>query len=129
MNKRWVYILIFSLIMIGGSIFEFVFSNYTIDKLIADTQSIKTQIIENSSITENLNEEISDVDEFWTSQENILCIMFNHKDMLELGSQITQVKTYISQNDLDNSIIHLDMLIFYINGLKHIIELSYQNIF
>lgn len=129
-KNRTIIILIVFALLLAGVIIEQIFINTTLDSVINKTLGLQEQIENTSDInTNDIIENIENLDEYWTEKENSLCIIINHRDMEKVGEQIIKLKTYIIQNDKKNAVYEADILYFYINGFKHIMSVNFQNIF
>lgn len=128
--KKVVSVIIVSLLLVAMVIVEQIFVQNTLDLLIEQSQNLNSVIetVENIN-TNQLNESIQKLDEFWTEKEKLLCLSINHNDLNKVGEQIKKVKMYISQNKKDECLVEIETLIFYANSYKHVMEIDPQNIF
>ena len=76
--------------------------------------------------TQQLNNLITDIEDYWSAREQWLCLSINHN---ELGEQIQKVKVYVEQNKKDECEYEVDVLAFYAQSYKHVLQLNLQNVF
>lgn len=110
-------------------IWEQIFVDNTLDVLAQKIENIETEI----SVVENINTEkiiglSVDLDDFWTKKERILCLFINHNDLSKVGEQIKRMRNYIEQDDKEECETELDVLKFYAESYKHVMEINIQNL-
>lgn len=127
--KKIFWVILIGSLLFGIVIWEQIFVDNTLDILSQKIDDITTEI---SSI-ENINTEqiinlSADLDDFWTKKEQILCLFINHNDLSKIGEEIKKVKTYIEQNNKDDCEAELDILKFYADSYRHVMEINIQNL-
>ena len=128
--KKIISVIIIALSLIALVVIEQIYIDTTLNGLIDRTKAIQTSVDTNENInSEQILNSINELDEFWTTNEKILCITINHNDLNKVGEQIKKIKTYIEQNNKDDSEYELDVLLFYAKNYQHIMELNFQNVF
>ena len=130
MNKRFYYILILVVILAGVCITEQVLvSNYlhtmevriqTVVEYVENAQSINSQ---------ELYDEIVDIEETWNGYEATLCFFVNLKDIEDVGIELTKMKVYIVENAVDDFKASLALVLYYIDGYYNVMGISFENIF
>ena len=128
MNKN-LWVIITTILLFGIVIWEQIFIDNTLDTLATKIKNVSTEI----SLTENINTEkianfATDLDKFWTEKEKILCLFINHNDLSKIGEEIKKIKVYIAQNNKDDCENELDVLKFYAESYKHVMEINIQNL-
>ena len=91
-----------------------------------DALNSKIELIETID-TEDILNLIYEIDDYWTEKERILCLSINHNDLSRVGEQIKRVKVYAEQNQKDDCLCELDVLLFYTESYKHVMEITPQN--
>ena len=127
--KKIVSVIAISVLLVSAVVLEQVFVHKTLDSLIAKIEMFDSKI----SATENINlQEIVDfgakIDDFWTKKEKILCLSINHNDLNKIGEQIKKINVCVKQNKKNECVYELDILKFYVESYKHVMEISLQNL-
>ena len=129
MKIKIVSIVIFIAIILSVCIFEVAITNETVDKVKQTNYNIIEMANDDNISNNNLYNELDKIGEFWANRENYLCLIFNHKDMVELGKEIEQAKSYLIQNNRKEAVVHLELLAEDILSLEHIVLFNMQNLF
>ena len=128
--KRLVSIIIICLFLIGICTFEEILVNTTLDKLHnKSTYMYELYQKSDSANTKELIELTQDLNDYWTKRENALCFFINHKDMHEMGNEITRLISYSKFNLKEEFEASLLLIIYYSEEFHHIMGVSVENIF
>ena len=84
--------------------------------------------------SENINSTIlisktNELENFWKNKEAVLCNFVNHKDIEDIGVEITKMQNAIKEENSDAFSESVDLVKFYVDGYRHVIGISIQNIF
>ena len=127
--KRLIVIILIAISLAGALIYEQIFINNSISTLKEKTNNVY-ELVHSSTILndDEIINKINDLNDFWSTRESQLCIIINHKDMEKVGEQITKLLTSCKENNIEQSLIEVDLLKYYTEGYEHIIKLTFQNI-
>ena len=133
MTKKFWVISILVILLAGLSVFEVLYAKETVNTLKEDLlnlqNSINASIAEENTKFDSLTTDAKELLEYWDGRESVLCLIFNHNDMKDIAKEITQVISYLEQNDLKEAFVHTDLARQQTETLTHIIEFNLQNIF
>ena len=133
MTKKFWVISILVILLAGLSVFEVLYAKETVNTLKEDLlnlqNSINASIAEENTEFDSLTTDAKDLLEYWDGRESVLCLIFNHNDMKDIAKEITQVISYLEQDDLKEAFVHTDLARQQTETLTHIIEFNLQNIF
>lgn len=116
--------------MLSVVIGEQIFVDTTLSTLIDKIEQLDNAVQNSQNINATqIQIMVDELNKFWTDKENILCLSINHNDLNKVGEQIKKVKVYIEQDNKEDCVYEIDVLRFYAEGYKHIMELTIQNIF
>ena len=76
----------------------------------------------------SLTQTVAGLKEQWDSQEESLCLMFNHKDLSCITDTLTRLLASVKNNDYDNAIIEVNILKEYSKKNRHVMGFNLQNI-
>ena len=66
--------------------------------------------------------------DYWNSREAILSFFTNHKDIREMGIELTKVISYAEQNIPEEFFTSLQLVIYYSDSFHQVMGISFQNI-
>lgn len=131
MSKKFVIITVMVLLLVSLATFEVLYAKETIQNIDDELKQIQTNISvtmkENGDSGEILTS-TSNLLDYWNKRESVLCLMFNHNDMKDLGKEITETKAYLEKENLEEAYIHSELAILQIESLRHILQINFQNI-
>jgi len=128
--KRVLVISIICIFLVGICILEEILVNTTL----TDLKNKSTKMYElyknsDSADTEELQNLTLKLKNYWDERENLLCFFINHKDMHEMGNEITRLISYSKFNLKEEFEASLLLVIYYSKEFNHIMGVSIQNIF
>lgn len=128
MVKRLVTIITLSVILLGLGISELILVKTFIDGIEEDVHHLVVLYEENKDNIVPLIPEVEKVESQWDSKEQLLCLMFNHKDISVITDCITRVIEYSKQNNYDDAIVDLKILQKYAEKNHDIMQFNINNI-
>lgn len=91
----------------------------TIERIVDDRQTLKDGDV--VLAVDNL--------EFrWTEAESKLCYMVNHKNVQEIGQEIIKAKQYISEDNLEEFKVSIELIKFYCHSYLHFMGANIHNV-
>ncbi|MBQ8749055.1 MAG: DUF4363 family protein [Clostridia bacterium] len=128
MKGKIIAICIFLLILAGLVAFEVVITYDTVNKVKATNYKVIELAYADAESDMELYDRLDKIGDYWAERENLLCLIFNHKDMLEVGKEIEQAKSYLKLNNKDEAIVHLELLAEDILSMEHILYFNLPNL-
>ena len=90
---------------------------------------LEKQIDERDSLLSNdIAIAVDNLEYRWVRDENALCYMVNHKNMQELGMEISKLKGYIATDDLAAFKISLSQIHLFCRTYLHFMGASIHNV-
>ena len=129
MVKRMITMIVVAILLIALAITELVLVKTFINDIETDVNNLVVEFEENKEDISILTPRILNIKENWDSKEQVLCLMFNHKDMSMLTDSITRVAEYCKQNNYDDGIVELRILQEYAHKNHNIMGFNFNNIF
>lgn len=130
MNKRIGYIIaIIVLLAVVCIIEQILVSNYfhDIEKRISNI-IVEVGDAENIN-TQELYDQIVEIEKVWDKYETTLCFFVNLKDIEDVGVELTKMKVYIVENAVEDFKASLSLTLYYLDGYYNIAGISFENIF
>lgn len=128
MVKRTIIMIIVTLLLLGLAISELILVKNFITDIERDVDTLIVEFEENKDDITILTTHIENIQTKWDSKEQILCLMFNHKDMSMLTDCITRVCEYCKQNNYDDGVVELKILQEYAKKNHNIMGFNFNNI-
>lgn len=129
MLKKYLHLIIILFILIGSCVLEeVVVNNYLTDidykvsqiqAVVSDKDQINTSEI--LFMVENLNDD-------WCRKEQILCLIVNHKDIEDIGLEISRLKSNAVTNQIEDFNASLSLIRFYTEAYHHVMGTNLYNI-
>ena len=71
---------------------------------------------------------VDNLEQSWNEDEGTLCFMVNHKNIQEIGQEISKIKLYIAGNDIDGARVSLSTIRMYCHGYMHFMGANIHNV-
>lgn len=71
---------------------------------------------------------VSDLEYRWTNSESDMCYLVNHKNIQEIGLEISKLKVYQKENDVKEFRASLEAIKFYSQSYLHFMGASIHNV-
>lgn len=71
----------------------------------------------------------NDLEDYWTKKESVLCTFINHKDIEDIGVEISKLKSAIKENEKQIFVESINLISFFLESYEHMIGINAQNIF
>lgn len=101
---------------------------------LTETNNLVEQLITISETSENVNtDEIiaktNELEKFWDKKEKVICTFVNHKEIEDVGVEISKLKSAIEENEKQVYVESINLVAFYLKAYQHIIGINIQSIF
>lgn len=130
MKMKIFIIILLTLLLAGLVTYEEIMVNNSLNlifeksiQLQADTSD--TEYINNSYVVRQADV-ISDI---WDKYEDRLCFVINHKNIQDMGIQISNLKAYIITNDIEDFKQTIALIVYYTELFRHMVGVSLDGIF
>lgn len=128
--KKAIHIAIIILFLIGICATEQIISQIYLN----DTKGKVDELFEISSLSETVNtEEISaktnELEEFWRKRESVLCTFINHREIEEIGVEISKLKSALREDEKHVFLESIMLIQFYLRSYQHVLGINFQSIF
>ena len=128
--KKAINVIILVLLLISTCITEQVLADSYLDGVKKRVEEIRIEYLETNNVNNTmLISKTNELENYWQNKEEILCNFVNHKDIEDIGVEITKMKNALKEENKKSFSESLDLVKFYVEGYKHIIGISLQNIF
>ena len=129
MLKKYIHLVLILIFLIGACVLEeTIVNNYLIDidyevsqiqGFVSGKEDINTAEV--LSLVENLNEE-------WLNKEQVLCLIVNHKDIEDIGLEISRLRSNAVTNQIEDFNASLALIRFYAKAYHHVMGTNLYNI-
>ena len=127
--KKAIHIIIIVVGLITICTIEQLLANKYFKEVEERANNLYVQFLSTNQIDTKIISNTNELADFWKNKENILCTFVNHKEIEEIGEEITKMQAAVKNNNLQQYLESLDLIKFYVEGYKHIIGINLQNIF
>ena len=126
--KQIIITISICIIVIIFGVLESLYVSSTLNKLLSDISDLNADIVTNQDDITIFNDRIQSLKEDWIEDEAIICLVFNHKDLLPITESITRLAANINNNNYDDTIIELHLLEMYTINNSHTMGFNINNI-
>ena len=106
-------------IVVSGSLTAIQNSCFEIEEMIHDRDDVRD--MDGVLAVDNLEYD-------WNKDESKLCFMENHKNIQEIGQEISKIKLYIADNDVAGIRVSLSTIRMYCHGYMHFMGANLHNV-
>ncbi len=128
MVKRAIMVLVIAILLFALAIVECFVVNDFIVKVDSDVGALIPLYEENKNDITFLTDKATAIEDTWDKNEQLLCLMFNHKDIGMLTDTMTRLVEYTKQNNYDDAIVELKILKEYTEKNHTIMGCNIHNI-
>ena len=128
MVKRLITVIVIAILLLTLGIVECVLVNNFIVSIDNQVNELIPLYTENKNDITILTEKANDIEKKWDDNEQILCLMFNHKDIGILTDTMTRLVEYTKQNNYDDAIVEINILKEYAEKNHTIMGCNIHNI-
>lgn len=115
--------------LVGVCIAEDILVSTSLDNVAQYCYQIEKAVEENDGIVNNkVNFWVENLEYNWQNNESSLCYLVNHKNMQEIGVEITRLKNYIEEDERTEFLISLELIKYYSQAYRHFMGASFHNI-
>ncbi len=129
MLKKYIYLLIILLFLIGVCIWEEMSVNVYLQQVDNVVSEIQTVVADREAINSyDILLMVENLEEMWLKNESNLCVLVNHKDIEDIGMEIARLKSTIATNQIEDFNASLSLVRFFTEAYHHVMGTSFQNL-
>ena len=130
MNKRIGYIIAIIVLLAVVCIIEQILVSNNFHDIEKRISNIIVEVGDAENInTQELYDQIVEIEKVWDKYETTLCFFVNLKDIEDVGVELTKMKVYIVENAVEDFKASLSLTLYYLDGYYNIAGISFENIF
>ena len=92
---------------------------FEIERLVEEKDNIKNM---------DIVMEVENLEYTWLQDESNMCYLVNHKNIQEIGQEISKLKLYICENDVEAFKVSLSTIRGYCHSYPHFMGANFHNI-
>lgn len=131
MVKKWIVVIVVTIILIAGCVWESVFLNNSFDYLEDNLYKYKTQIEECEESELNNQENIlyvQNLHDKWHEKMVVLKSLVWHSGIKEIEIGLSRIESYVKEKEKTETLAELNALIDYIEHYSEDFNISIENI-
>ena len=131
MVKKWIVMIVLSIILIVGCIFESVYVNRSFDWLINNLETIQIELTESKEKidSEKFVKQIYDLHNTWHEKVKLLKCLIWHTNIKDVEIGLARISVYIEENDYTEAYAEIASLIDFTAHYLDDFRISAENIF
>lgn len=92
---------------------------FEIERLVDEKQNIKNM---------DMVMQIENLEDSWLDNEEKMCYLVNHKNIQEIGQEISKLKLYVVENDVEAFKVSLSTIRGYCHSYLHFMGANFHNV-
>jgi len=92
---------------------------FSIEKIIEEENTLKSPAVVLA---------LDNLEYRWNEEESKLCYMVNHKNVQEIGQEITKAKQYITEDNIEEFKVSIELIKFYCHSYLHFMGANIHNV-
>lgn len=131
MVKKWIFMIILSIILVVGCVLESIFVNKSFDWLINSLETIQIELTENkdSIDSEKFITDIYDLHNEWNNKVKTLKCLIWHTNIKDIEIGLARIAVYIEENNYTEAYAEIAALIDFSAHYLDDFRVSLENIF
>lgn len=131
MVKKWIFMIILSIILVVGCVLESIFVNKSFDWLINSLETIQIELTENkdSIDSEKFITDIYDLHNEWNNKVKTLKCLIWHTNIKDIEIGLARIAVYIEENNYTEAYAEIAALIDFSAHYLDDFRVSFENIF
>ena len=131
MVKKWIFMIILSIILVVGCVLESIFVNKSFDWLINSLETIQIELTENkdSIDSEKFITDIYDLHNEWNNKVKTLKCLIWHTNIKDIEIGLARIAVYIEENNYTEAYAEIAALIDFSAHYLDDFRVSVENIF
>lgn len=131
MVKKWIIMIILSIILVVGCLFESNYVNKSFDWLINSLETIQIELTENKDKidTEKFIKDIYDLHNDWHKKVKLLKCLIWHTNIKDVEIGLARISVYIEENNYTEAYAEIASLIDFSAHYLDDFRISAENIF
>lgn len=131
MVKKWIFMIILSIILVVGCVLESFFVNKSFDWLINSLETIQIELTENkdSIDSEKFITDIYDLHNEWNNKVKTLKCLIWHTNIKDIEIGLARIAVYIEENNYTEAYAEIAALIDFSAHYLDDFRVSFENIF
>ena len=126
--KLWIPMSILALAVVGLCTWDMINTNKVFNTLEQRSDAIYTALQSTDITNENIQDEILDLNDYWTKKMDTLCISISRKDMQPISDYLQYLCASIKNESQEDAITYSRLLNYNIVGLKETIGVNFVNL-
>lgn len=130
MKKRYIYVTVIVLVLVGICITEQIMMNTYLGNTKMQVTALVQEVADQTDVsTPEIYDNLVKIENSWKQYEKNLCFLVNLKDIEDMGKLLTQSKVYVVENNAVELKANLALMLYHIEAYYTMIGISFENIF
>ena len=131
MVKKWIFMIVLTIILVLGCVAESVYVNNSFDWLINSLETVQIELTENKEKidTEKLIGNIYDLHNNWHKKVKVLKCLIWHTNIKDVEIGLARISVYIEENNYTEAYAEIAALIDFTAHYLDDFRISVENIF
>ena len=129
MIKKVLHLIIILLFLVGSCVLEEVVVNNYLNDIDTKVAYIQGYVSGKEDInTSEILSLVQNLEDNWDKKERVLCLIVNHKDIEDIGLEISRMKSNCATNQIEDFNASLALIRFYTQAYHHVMGTNVYNV-
>lgn len=129
MSKRFLSVLIILVLLALVCVWEQISVDKYLNDIYNQALAIENYVDDITNVNApELQAMVDRLEDSWDKHESMLCFIINHKDIADISTEITRLKSYSETNQEQDFKATIKVIIHYTDAYHHVMGISLQNL-
>lgn len=129
MSKSFISVIVILVLLALACVWEQVSVDRYLNDIYNQALAIENYVDDKTDVNApELKKMVELLEASWDKHEEMLCFLINHKDIADMATEITRLKSYTQTNQEEDFKSTIKVIIHYTSAYRHVMGISLQNL-
>lgn len=129
MSKSFISVIVILVLLALACVWEQVSVDRYLNDIYNQALAIENYVDDKTDVNApELKKMVDLLDASWDKHEEMLCFLINHKDIADMATEISRLKSYSQTNQEEDFKATIKVIIHYTTAYRHVMGISLQNL-
>ena len=129
MSKSFISVIVVLVLLALACVWEQVSVDRYLNDIYNQALAIENYVDDKTDVNApELKKMVDLLDASWDKHEEMLCFLINHKDIADIATEISRLKSYSQTNQEEDFKATIKVIIHYTTAYRHVMGISLQNL-
>lgn len=129
MSKSFISVIIIIALLTLACVWEQISVDHYLNDIYNQALAIENYVDDKTDVNApELKKMVELLEASWDKHEEMLCFLINHKDIADMATEISRLKSYSQTNQEEDFKATIKVIIHYTTAYRHVMGISLQNL-